>query len=54
MKCKVWGVYSITFPYLCMTTEGYETYHNHFEMYTHIKTLCYAPGTNIVLHVNYT
>ena len=38
-----------------MVTDGKQTYHgDRYEMYRNIESLCCAPGTNIVLQVNYT
>ena len=55
MKCTVWGLQSITMEYLCMMTDGNQTYHSdHFEMYRNIESLCCVPGTNIVLQISYT
>ena len=40
---------------ICMATDDNSTYHGaHFEMYRNIRSLCYLPGTNIVLQVSYT
>ena len=49
MKCKVWGIQSITTSYLCMVIyPKYAYYDNHFEMYRNIKSLCCAPANNTV------
>ena len=37
-----------------MMIDGNQTYHgDHFVMYRNIESLCCAPGTTIVLQVNY-
>ena len=48
------GNISIIMKCLCIVTEDNQTYGDNFKMYRNIKSLFCAPGTNIVLWINYT
>ena len=55
IKCTVWGIQSITMEYLCVMTDGNQTYRDDcFKMYGRTESLCCILATNIELQVNYT